>query len=78
MTAQKQAEQIPSPFSTGGGGTVFELKVQTGLLATLLVHGHIPSFEDATLRELHLQAEHLDYETDDAVLVAHDNAGRQS
>jgi hypothetical protein len=70
-------QQTANPFSTGGGGTVFELKVQAGLLATLLVRGHIPLFQNATLCELHLQAEHLDYETDDAVLVAKDNAGVQ-
>jgi hypothetical protein len=77
VSAPKQKEQIASPFSTGAGGPVFELKVSTGLLATLLVRGHIPLFENATLHELHLQAEHLDYETDDAVLVTQDSAGRQ-
>lgn len=77
MTPPKHKEQIASPFSTGGGGPIFELKVQAGLLATLLVQGHIPSFENTTLRELHLQTEHLDYETDDALLIANDNSGRQ-
>jgi len=77
MTFPKQKKQIASPFSTGGGGPVFELKVQAGLLAILLVRGYIPLFENLTLRELHLQAERLDYETDDAVLFAQDSAGRQ-
>ena len=70
-------QQTANPFSRGGGGTVFELKVQAGLLVTLLARGHIPLFQNATFCELHLQAEHLDYETDDAILVAKDNAGVQ-
>lgn len=77
MTTPIREEQAASPFSTGGGGTVFELKVQTGLLGTLLVKGHVPSFENAILQELHLQAEHLGYETDDALLVSLNNAGQQ-
>ena len=77
MTTPIREEQIASPFSTGGGGTVFELKVQTGLLVTRLVKGHAPSFENAILQELHLQAEHLDYETDDALLLSISNDGQQ-
>ncbi len=77
MNVDRQQGQVASSFSTGGGGTVFELKVQTGLLATLLVQGHIPGFENATLRELHLQAGHLGYEKDDALLVALDSFGQQ-
>jgi hypothetical protein len=68
-------EQISSPFSTGHGGAVFEMKVQAGLLATLLVRGHVPIFNNALLQELHLQAEHLGYETDDAYVVALDHNG---
>jgi hypothetical protein len=52
-------EQVASPFSTGGGGSVFELKVDSGLLAALLVRAHVPGFEGALSRELHLQSEHL-------------------
>lgn len=61
MSAPEKAVPIANPFSMGGGGTVFELKIQTSLLATLLVRGHVPLFENATLHELHLQAEHLEY-----------------
>lgn len=77
MPAPEKTISITSPFSTGGGGSVFELKVQAGLLAVLLVRGHVPLFENAALRELHLQAEHLDYETDDAVVMAQNSAGQK-
>lgn len=70
-------EQLPSPFSTGGGGTIFELKVQAGLLATLLVNGHVPSFDNAIVQELHLQSEHLGYKTDDALLICVNKVGEQ-
>lgn len=67
--------QIASPFSTGGGGTVFEMKVQASLLAALLVRGHVPGIENAVARELHLQTEHRGYQTDDALVIATDVRG---
>jgi hypothetical protein len=69
--------QIASAFSTGGGGTIFEIKVQASLLAALLVRGHVPIFQDALIQELHLQAEHLGLKTDDALIVASDANGRK-
>ncbi len=51
------------------------MAVQTGLLAVLLVRGHVPIFNDALLQELHLQAEHLGFETDDAHIVTIDSNG---
>jgi hypothetical protein len=73
----KNGDQIASPISTGGGGTIFELKVQTGLVAALLVRGHVPVFDNATIQELHLQSEHLGYANDDALIVALEDTGRQ-
>jgi hypothetical protein len=69
--------QVASPFSTGGGGTVFELKVESSLLAVLLVGGHVPGFDRALIQELHLQSEHLGYATDDALVLAIDGNGRR-
>src|SRR5439155_14523309 len=63
-------------FSTGGGGTVFELKVESSLLAALLVRAQVPGFDGASVRELHLQSGHLGYETDDALIIAVDEQGR--
>ena len=66
-----------SPFSTGSGGGIFELSVVAGLTAMLLVRGHAPVFEDTEIVELHLQTEHLGYETDDALLVGSDSLTRR-
>lgn len=49
---------------------MFEVKIQASLLASLLVRAHAPGFDSATISELHLQAEHFDYATDDAVVIA--------
>lgn len=70
-------QQIASSFSTGGGGPLFEIKVQASLLATLLVRGHVQIFQDAAMQELHLQAEHLGFNTDDALVIALDTNGRK-
>ena len=69
-------KQIASPFSTGGGGAVFELKVQASLVAALLVRAHLPGFDAAVVREVHLQSEHRGYATDDALLIGIDAHGR--
>lgn len=69
--------EVTNPFSTGGGGSVFELKVDAGLLSLLLVGGQIPAVEDVRFGELHLQAEHLGYKTDDAVVIGSDRIGNQ-
>jgi hypothetical protein len=73
----KTLEQLPvaSPFSTGGGGSTFEFKVDAGLLATLLVRAHVPGFEGAVAHELHLQTQNQGYQTDDSMLVAVDSKG---
>lgn len=76
MSGEKKQEMVSNPFSTGGGGTVFEHKVQASLLASLLVRSHVPGFDTATIQELHFQAEYLGYETDDAVLIATDSTGQ--
>jgi hypothetical protein len=73
----ENGDQIASPISTGGGGTIFELKVQTGLVAALLVRAYVPVFNNATIQELHLQSEHLGYASDDALVIALDHTGRQ-
>jgi hypothetical protein len=70
------SQQITSPFSTGGGGTVFELKVQASLVAALLVRSYLPGFDATVVREVHLQSEYRGYQTDDALLTGIDVQGR--
>lgn len=59
-----------SPFSTGGGGTFFEQHVDALFLALLLVRAPLPVLKDCQVEEIHVQAEHLGWKTDDVLVVA--------
>jgi len=59
-----------SPISTGGGGTIFEQHVDALFLALLLVRAPLPILKDCQAEEVHLQAEHLGWKTDDVLVVA--------
>ncbi len=59
-----------SPVSTGGGGTFFEQHVDALFLALLLVRAPLPVLKDCQVEELHFQAEHLGWKTDDVLVVA--------
>jgi hypothetical protein len=59
-----------SPVSTGGGGTFFEQHVDALFLALLLVREPLPILRDCQVEEVHLQAEHLGWNTDDVLVVA--------
>lgn len=58
-----------SPVSTGGGGTFFEQHVDALFLGLLLVRAPLPVLKDCQVEEVHLQAEHLGWKTDDVVVV---------
>lgn len=59
-----------SPVSTGGGGTFFEQHADALFLGLLLVRAPLPVLKDCQVEEVHLQAEHLGWKTDDVVVVA--------
>src|SRR5215510_10371064 len=59
-----------STVSTGGGGTFFEQHVDALFLALLLVRAPLPVLKDCQVEEVHLQAEHLGWKTDDILVVA--------
>ena len=59
-----------SPVSSGGGGTFFEQHVDALFLALLLVRAPLPILKDCQVEEVHLQAEHLGWKTDDVLVVA--------
>ena len=59
-----------SPISSGGGGTFFEQHVDALFLALLLVRAPLPILKDCQVEEVHLQSEHLGWNTDDVLIVA--------
>ncbi len=72
--AKSSRDRIATPASTGGAGIVFEQHVDAAFLALLLVRGIPPVLSDCTVTEVHLQSEHLGWNTDD-VLVVGENGG---
>lgn len=65
-TTQKR---VSSPSSTGGEGVFFEQHVAAYWLAQLLVRSIPPILTDAGVIEVHLQTEHLGFNTDDFLVV---------
>ncbi|MGH7427125.1 MAG: AAA family ATPase, partial [Candidatus Methylomirabilaceae bacterium] len=61
--------RVSSPASTGGAGTFFEQNVAAYWLAQLLVRGVPPILIDSVVAEVHLQTEHLRWNTDDFLIV---------
>jgi hypothetical protein len=73
----EQNGKISSPDATGGAGTFFEQHVNAMFLALLLVRGIPPLLADCQLEEVHFQTEHLDWKTDDVLLVGLNGAGER-
>jgi hypothetical protein len=68
-------DRISSPISTGESGTFFEQHVDAYWLAQLLVHGIPPIILESVIEEVHLQTEHLGWQTDDFLIVGKNGKG---
>lgn len=62
--------EISNPFSTGAGGPIFELQVQSIFVLLMLTGGHVPPFENFPVSKVMLQARHAGFHTDDLVAIA--------
>lgn len=62
-------KRVSSPISTGGEGVFFEQHVAAYWLAQLLVRSIPPILTDTSVTEVHFQTEHLDFNTDDILVV---------
>jgi len=67
----------PSPEAAGGSGVAFEFQVDATFLAFLLVGGSPPLLHGCRLEWIHLQSRHLDWRTDDLLLVGVDRSGER-
>lgn len=76
---KNEAKQLSNSFSTGGGGVIFETRVQAAFVALMLSGGVCPCLPYPwPIAKVALQARHLDYETDDAVAFArNDDTGEE-
>lgn len=61
--------RVASPVSTGAGGAFFEQHVDALFLVLLLVRAPPPILLDCQVEEVHLQSEHLRWETDDILVI---------
>lgn len=61
-------KQISNPFSTGGGGVIFETHVQALYVVLMLAGGSIPCFPDCAIKKIKLQGRYAGYDTDDLII----------
>ncbi len=69
--------KVSSPVATGGAGTFFEQHVNAYWLAQLLVRAIPPILHDCAVVEVHFQTEHLDWNTDDFLVVGENGSGNR-
>lgn len=63
----------PSPYSTGGGGHDFEVRIQTSFLVLMLTGGYAPGLPPWPITEVQLQGRVKGYETDDVIVTVSDD-----
>ena len=63
----KSNKQISNPFSTGGGGSSFEIKVQSAFVATMLSGGSAPTHPNSSIIAIKLQRRYEKYKVDDFI-----------
>jgi len=61
-------KQISNPFSTGGGGASFEIKVQSAFVATMLSGGTAPTHPNSSITAIKLQRRYEKYRIDDFIV----------
>jgi len=66
MTNNKK--QISNPFSTGGGGIIFETHVQASFVTLMLSGGFSPCLPPWPIKKIKLQGKYAGYDTDDAII----------
>lgn len=63
-----QTKQLSNPFSTGGGGVLFESHVQASFVTLMLTNGYAPALPNRTIRKVLLQGKVEGFELDDFVV----------
>lgn len=73
-------KQQSNPFSTGGGGVVFETRVQAAFVVLMLSNGPTPCLKTSwPIKKIKLQGKHAGYNTDDCIVFTHEpNGSRQA
>ena len=70
MTAQDK--QQSNPFSTGGGGGVFENRVQAAFTVLMLTGGVAPCLPSWPITKIRLQGKYAGFDTEDCIAYVQD------
>jgi hypothetical protein len=70
-------KQLGNPFSTGGGGSLFEAHVQASFVALMVMGGYAPCLPCWPITKIKLQAKFAGYDTDDLVVFVEQVNGSQ-
>ena len=68
----KKDKQLSNPFSTGGGGFVFESRVQASFVILMLTGGYLPYILCSNIEKIKLQGRIDCYNTDDMIVFFRD------
>lgn len=63
-----EPKQLSNPFSTGGGGVIFETRVQATFVALMLTGGYAPCLPTWPIRKIKLQGKIEGYDTEDLIV----------
>jgi len=73
------SKEISNPYSTGGGGTHFENRVQSAFTVLLLVRGFALGLPPWPITKIKLQGKYQGFETDDLIVTCSEpNSSRKS
>ncbi|OGQ01326.1 MAG: hypothetical protein A2026_14675 [Deltaproteobacteria bacterium RBG_19FT_COMBO_46_12] len=71
-------KQLSNPFSTGGGGGLFEAHVQASFVALMLTGGFAPCLPCWPIKKIKLQGKYAGYDTDDLIVFVEKPDGEQT
>jgi hypothetical protein len=63
-------KQQSNPFSTGGGGVIFETRVQAAFTLLMLTRKFSPCLPNFPITKIILQAHYAGFNTDDFIIFA--------
>src|SRR3972149_5244280 len=71
-------KQLSNPFSTGGGGGLFEAHVQASFVALMLTGGFAQCLPCWPIKKIKLQGKYAGYDTDDLIVFVEKPDGEQT
>ncbi|MDP0563529.1 MAG: hypothetical protein QS721_14860 [Candidatus Endonucleobacter sp. (ex Gigantidas childressi)] len=71
-------KQLSNPYSTGGGGVIFETDIQAKFVTLMLSGGYAPCLPCWPIVEIKLQGKIAGYCTDDLIVFVENPANKES